>query len=116
MNQIGDFSGRVRAAAEWSGFLPRAPFFLNPQDSGAPSRPNIPDVAHHAAFRLIEQAPTSKAGLFSKLQRRGVRWRDSKNDLPGFCCRSQIFMWAGLALAAVFLAAAVRLRRYRGPI
>jgi hypothetical protein len=24
MNQIGDFSGRVRAAAEWSGFLPRA--------------------------------------------------------------------------------------------
>jgi hypothetical protein len=29
---------------------------------------------------------------------------------------SQPGLWAGLAVAAVFLAIAVRLRRYRGPI
>ncbi len=66
----------------------------NPQakESGRPSRLNIPDVAYHGALRLIEQTTKSKAGLFSKLERCSVRWRDSEDDLAGFCCRSQIFI------------------------
>src|SRR5437879_11276762 len=56
------------------------------------SRLNIPDVACHSAFRLIEQAAKSKAGLFSKLERCNVRGRDSEDDLAGFRCCSQILI------------------------
>jgi hypothetical protein len=66
----------------------------NPQakESGRPSRLNIPDVMYHGPLRLIEQTTKSKAGLFSKLERCSVRWRDSEDNLAGFCCRSQIFI------------------------
>src|SRR5579864_9252606 len=55
-----------------------------------PSRLDIPDIARHAAFRLVEQALKCEASPFSQLERCRVLRKDSEDNLASFRSRSQI--------------------------
>jgi hypothetical protein len=80
-----DFAGGERGMFPWARCVSNVPAIRVHQDL------NVPYVARHSPFRLVEQATRSKTGFFSQLERGNVCRQDSQDHLASFSCCSQIF-------------------------
>src|SRR5690242_6012931 len=61
--------------------------------SCAPSAREFPDIARHAAFRLVEHALKSKSGFFRQPERCSVCGNNPQDHLAGVRCRSQVLIY-----------------------